>query len=266
MTQTFDNKRMVKPLQLIDIDKAFFNWFDSKLNVSLRNTKGDRQKVPVVFVGAERWHISRQEGIRDKEGTLALPIIVIARTGEGGGNEPGTGRIFADIHQDHVYYKKVDPKSSLIKELNKSRPKNIDPDSTIYEVYTHRAPDHFTLTYSVDVWTATVEDMNEFIQKLGQDLNNKSVKNFVFYSDDGFMFRAFQEDSIEDGSNISDFSGQERVIRRTLSFKVPGYIMPQSDQRRDTFKRYFSQTRMVFKKIESLSRAEFEMMMEKNKK
>lgn len=260
MTRTFDNKRLVKPLTLIDVDAGFFAWWDKKLNISLNNDRGDRRKIPVLPLSPERWSLAREEGIRDKDGTLALPIIVVARTAEGGPNEPGFQRIFADLKMDHTYYKQIDPKSSLIKELNKQRPKSIDPDSPIYEVFTHVAPDHYVLTYTVDIWTPTMQDMNTVIEKIGQELDYKSVKSFQFKSDDGFTFQAFQEDGLEDDSNVTDFTGKERLVRKTFKFRVPAYIMPQSDQKRDTFKRYFSQTKLVFKKTEVLSAEEFDRL------
>lgn len=258
-TRTFDNKRKVKPLNLIDVDAAFKSWWDDKLSISLGDTQGNRQKVPVRMIAPERWSLAREEGIRNQEGTLALPIIVIARTGEGEGNEGSYGRIFADTKQDHVYYKEVNDKSSLIKELNDARVKNIDPSLPIYEVYTHKAPDHYTLTYQVSIWTATMEDMNICLQKIGQELDFKSVKSFKFTTPDNFYFIGFQE-SIEDDSNTSDFTGKERIVRRIITFKVPGYIMPQSDQKRDTFRRYFSQTKLVFKEEVALTNQEYKKL------
>lgn len=265
MTQTFDNKTKVKPLNLIDVDSAFFSWWNKKLSISLLDHKGDRQKIPVRFVSPERWSLSREEGIRSPEGVLALPIIVISRTGEGGPNEPGFQRIFADIKRDHVYYKEVSDKTSLVKELNKNRTKEVDPSLPIYEIFTHRAPDHYVLSYEVAVWTATMEDMNVCIQKIGQELDYKSVKSFKFETEDNFYFIAFQEDGLEDESNISDFSGKERIIRRIFRFKVPAYIMPQSDQKRDVFKRYFSQTKLVFKTDVALTDEEYRKMIGEKK-
>lgn len=262
MTRTFDSKRKVKPLNLIDIDSAFKDWWNNKLNISLPDPQGNRIKIPVGMVSPERWSLSRQEGIRNTEGTLALPIIVIARIEEDVGNNQPYGRIFADTKQDHVYYREVSDKSSLIKELNNDRIKEIDPSLPIYEVFTHRAPDHYILTYQVSIWTASLEDMNICIQKIGQELDYLSVKSFWFYTPDNFRFMAFQQ-SLEDESNISDFTGKERIIRRVFTFKVPAYIMPQSDQRRDTFKRYFSQTKLVFKEEVALTNSEYKKIVGK---
>ncbi len=263
MTRTFDTKRKIKPLTLMDVDKAFFNWWDSKLNIALLDGGGSLKKVPVGYVSAERWSLSRQEGIRDNNGGLGVPMIVIARTAEGGPNEEGFQRIFADTKQDHVYHKEVSDKSSLIKELNKIRPHNIDPSLPIYEVFTHLAPDHYVLTYQISIWTSTIEDMSICIEKIGQELDYKSIKSFQFFTDDNFRFRALQVDGLEDDSNIDDFTGKERIIRKNYTFKVAAYLMPQSDQKRDTFRRYWSQTKLVFKEEVCLTNEEYKKATEK---
>lgn len=247
MTNTFDHKRKIKPLHLIDIDKAFKVWFDDKLNIHLKNTKGDRVKVPVKLVSGERWSFAREEGVRDKEGTLSLPMIVIARTGNSGAPGDPLSRIFADVNMDHVYYKQIDSKSSLVKELNNSRTHEVDPSLPIYEVYTHKAPDHRILTYEVSVWTATMDDMNIVMEKIGQELNYKSVRSFQFETEDGFKLQAFEDDEPENNSNLENYTQNERIIQQIFRYRVPGYFMPESDERQDQFKRYFSQTRLVFK-------------------
>jgi hypothetical protein len=248
MSQTFDHKRKVKPLNLEDIDIGFKDWFDKKLNIHLMNNQGNRVKIPVKLMAGERWASARQDFVRDDDGTLLLPIIAISRTSKTGDPGDPLSRIFADTNQDHTYYKQVDPKSSLIKELVKSRPKNIDPSLPIYEVFTHKAPDHRILTYEVSIWTATVEDMNEVTQKIGQELNFKSVRSFQFESQDGFKFQAFEESEIESESNTGDFTNQERKVQEIFRYRVPGYTMPESNEKPDVFKRYFSQTKLVFKK------------------
>lgn len=244
---TFDNKRQIKPLTLLDVDKAFFDWWNDKLNLHLQDKDGSKKKVPVHFVHAERWNLARQEGFRDRHGTIILPVIVIARTRIGGSNEEPFNRIIADTKKDFVYHKKINPKSSLIKELNKNREWNIDPSLPIYEVYTARVPDHYVLTYEVSIWPTYSDDMNRIIEKIGQQYDYLSVKCFKFETPDGFYFRAFQNDELTDDSNMDDFTEDERIIRKTIGFNVPAYIMPDNDEKKSPFKRFLSQSKLVFK-------------------
>lgn len=101
MTDTFDNKRVIKPLTLTDIDRAMLKWWDEKLSIHLTVDDGSKRKVPVLFVAQERWSLAREEGIRDENGTIVLPIIAISRTKVGGPNEGYLGRIIADTKQPH---------------------------------------------------------------------------------------------------------------------------------------------------------------------
>ena len=123
MTQTFDSARKIKPFGIIDVDAAFHSWWNEKLNIQVRASNDITKKVPVIFVAPERWLASRDEPIREQEGSLVLPIITLSRTNMSTGNEPGYERIFADIKQDHFYYKEVDKKSSLTRgSVPKVRP------------------------------------------------------------------------------------------------------------------------------------------------
>lgn len=267
MTQTFDNARLVKPIGFQDVDAAFFNWFNTKLNLYTRDRNGDRKKIPVIFIAPERWSLAREEGIRDKNtGTLILPIIAISRTSETAGMESGFQRIFADIKKDHTYFKKVSTKSSLIKELNNRRIQAgdtpIDPSVPVYEVYTHRAPQNYALSYEVAVWSSYIEEMNEIIQKISQDYNYLSIRSFSFNTPDNYRFQAFEQE-ITDNSNLSDYSGDERIIRKNINFKVPAYLMPESDQRRDTFKRFWSQSKLVIKQEVAMTQEEFDKIIDK---
>lgn len=264
MNTTFDNKREIKPLRLENIDEAMFKWFNNKLNLHLTKDDGTKRKVPVQFVAPERWAIARQEGIRDENGTIVLPIVAISRTRVGGPNEDGYNRIVADTKQPFVYSKKVHAKSSLIKELVKNQGKNgregweVDPSLPVYEIFTSRVPDHMAIQYEVSIWTQYITEMNEIIEKIGQEYDYLSVKSFSFDTDDGFYFVAFQDDELIDESNTDEYTDNERIIRRNFVYNVPGYIMPEPNDKKSSFRRYLSQTKLVFKYETSLSKEEFE--------
>ena len=260
---TFDNKRLIKPLSLEDIDKAFYSWWNQKLDVHTKDADGNRRKVPVRFVSPERWKAAREEGVRDEHGTLILPIIAVTRTETSSEYDGGTGRYFADTKQEYTYAKEADKKSSIVKNLIESRPKGINPALPIYEVYTYPVPDHYSLTYEVSVKTSFIDQMNEIIQKVGQTLDFKSKKSFQFATPDGYYFIAFQEDILGDESNVGDFTGTERLIEKTYVFQVGGYILSDNDQRKSLFKRYFSQTKLIIKEQIVENQEELEKLFKK---
>lgn len=264
MNSTFDNKRQIKPLRLEDVDKAMFYWFEKKLNLQITKDDGTKRKVPVQFVAPERWSIARQEGIRDENGTIVLPIVAISRTRIGGPNESGYQRIVADTKKDFVYSQQLNKKSSLIKELVKNQGKEnregwtVDPSLPIYEIFTSRVPDHMAIQYEVSIWTQYISEMNEVIEKVGQEYDYLSVKSFKFETEDNFYFVAFQDEELTDDSNTEEYTDNERIIRRNFIYSVPAYIMPEVNNKTSPYKRYLSQTKLVFKEETGLSKEEFE--------
>jgi hypothetical protein len=250
LTETFNTENVAGYSNINDVDKAFFDWWKNKLNLSLQNKNGVKIQVPIVFFGAERWQSARRDDVRDANGTIVVPLIAIGRSGENTENDAPTSRIFADTKDDVVYHKEVDPKSSFLKEEIRKQKENgvaVDPNVPIYQIYTRQAPDWFNFTYQVKIWVAYASQINEFLQKFGQSLDWKSVRCFNFYTDNGYRYTAFQENEIEDESNFDDFSESERIIKRTLTFKVNAYLHPENDDKKPTFKKYFTQSKVVIK-------------------
>lgn len=69
-----------------DVDVSLFNLFDKELrfyaigNESIK--EANQKKVPVIFAGGEKWAILKKgKPLRDKAGSLILPLITIVRTG-----------------------------------------------------------------------------------------------------------------------------------------------------------------------------------------
>ena len=70
----------IQPSTLETIDFALFDFINDKM--SNRSTKNEGwTKVPVVWVTSERAFLSKNnQDLRDKDGTLRLPLITIERT------------------------------------------------------------------------------------------------------------------------------------------------------------------------------------------
>lgn len=65
---------------LEDVDRSFFDLLDKEIGFVVETNKGI-QKVPVVFMDDENWAAAkRRRGIRDRNGSLILPIISGLRT------------------------------------------------------------------------------------------------------------------------------------------------------------------------------------------
>lgn len=247
-TNTYDNKQIISHFGLKDVDKGFYDWWDKKLDLHYVNKDGEKKKLPVLFMTSERWFKSRIEGVRNKQGQLILPLLVIARTAVSDSTSGPTSRQFADTQEEaYTIARQAHPKSSIVKNLVQSRSKNIDPNFPIYEMFTAPVPDHYSLTYEVDIWTSYVDDMNDFIQKIGQEMNFKSKKMFKFDINNGMYFVAFKDEELNDDSNMEDFSDSERIVKKEYRFNVSAHIIPENKQRPNSFRRYLSQTKLVIK-------------------
>lgn len=66
----------IPPVGLEDVDVALFTLFDKEIPFQVTG----RERVPVVFASGEKWAmLKRDRAIRDKNGTLILPLITIGR-------------------------------------------------------------------------------------------------------------------------------------------------------------------------------------------
>lgn len=62
-----------------DVDRAIFELFDKQIPFQVKTNEG-MKNVPVIFASSEKWAaIKRGKAIRDKTGSLILPLITIAR-------------------------------------------------------------------------------------------------------------------------------------------------------------------------------------------
>lgn len=259
MSETFDNKRAVAPVTLQDVDVAFMDWWDKKLSLDFLKKDSTKSKIPVVYVTSERWQKAREEGIRNEHGTIITPVIAVSRVQESNTNTGEFARTFADTKQEHVYSKEISPKSSKIQNLIAQRTGSIS-GAPIYEVFVTPPPIHLQLTYEVKIWCPYIELMNTVLEKIDLEMDFKSEKSFTFSRADGFYWVAYGEDDIGDDSNLDEFTGNERVIRKTLIYNVSAHLTPESDQRESKMKRYWSQTKLVVKNETALSQEEFEKL------
>lgn len=247
----------------MEIDVGFTKWWDEILNLHYADKNNQKQKVPVIFFTQERWYRSRYEGVRDDNGKIRAPIIVISRTGVEDDTDGPLRRTVADIQQPLTIAKKANTKSSRIKNLTENRSYNIDPDLPIHEMYTIPIPDHYRITYEVAIWASYMEEMNSFIEKIGQEFSYKSKKLFPFEVKQGMKFYAFKTNEITDESNLEDWTESERLIRKEYTFEVSSYIVPESNQKKSPMRRYLSQTKLVFKQETALSDEELEELIGK---
>ena len=100
--------------------------------------------------------------------------------------------------------------------------------NNIYEIYEIPPPVFFTATYEVTIWTQYMQEMNNTLAVLGTEAHMNAKKSYRIETSKGYYFVAYIDDSVGNGSNFEDFSEEERLVRTTLTIKIPGYFLGNS--------------------------------------
>jgi len=233
----FDAKQptdIVEPVKvgLYTIDNAILKYLQSRIAPTV--TQNNKQiQVPVIYGNPERWKSVQRDGlIRDQNGKIQLPIMMLRRTGmkKNGTNSP--------INKYQQYLFKMGWNSRNVYDkfsvLNKATPSEMYHAATI--------PDFYDVTYEVMVWTEYMEQMNKIVE-------NISFEDEEYWGEDNsykFISRITSYDQLTELPNNND-----RVIRSKFSIQVRGYILPDSQLNRDgnretTTKIQYSPKRVVF--------------------
>ena len=109
-----------------DVDRAVFNLFESDLDLFYKH-QGTVVKIPIVFATGERFAIlSRNKPLRDKNNTLILPLVSIARGTISMQPSPGMGTnqtqpivIKRRLNRDDPSYQQLMNKESLKNQDNR---------------------------------------------------------------------------------------------------------------------------------------------------
>lgn len=95
----------------------------------------------------------------------------------------------------------------------------------IYEIYEIPAPVYFMATYEITLWTQYTQEMNNLLAVIATENHFNAVTSFRIETDKGYYFVAYFDNSINISNNFDDFSDEERLVRSTLTVKVPGYFL-----------------------------------------
>lgn len=74
------NNLVIPSVGIEDVDVAIFNLFNEEINLSVIEKTGVK-RVPVIFASGEKWAMLKKgRALRDKQGSLILPLITVGRT------------------------------------------------------------------------------------------------------------------------------------------------------------------------------------------
>lgn len=253
----------IPPVGIEDIDIAIHRLFDKTIGFNtymISAAKGPQniKKPYVIFATGERFALAKRlKPPRDKNKVLILPAISIRRTSieqtpddiytRGMNGRTGVLTIKRKLAPEDRDYQNLVNKQGLKHLQNvlsglpsSTRTTGDDANSleviqggllenrisanNIYEVITIPQPQFFTAKYEVVFWTSYTQHMTYLMQTYMTSFLPQ-FRGHKLETDKGYWFLAYTEDTFNNGENIDQFEGEERLIKYTFNITVKGYLL-----------------------------------------
>ena len=254
-----------------DVDRALFNHIKTGLplqvSMSAKNV-GDLKTVPVIFVGGEKWALSKRHvPHRDASGAIIIPAISVSRTQISQdisdittrGINQQTGEIVIKRRLDKMDrgYQNLINKFFLGQQSDTAVPllnaidgqlstdrvigQNMsDPDvydgatlkptlkNNIYEFIVLPSPQFCTLKYEITFWAQYQIQMNQMIECLISSFLQQG-NCWKLTTDKGYWFIASVEaNQYTPDTNADDISTEEKYIKYKFNVNIPAFIFATS--------------------------------------
>ena len=201
---------------LKDIDTAIIGHMNNIMKPRVKESN-EMIKVPVLYGNEERWKSVRNRGtLRDSNGALLLPIIVIKRTSLAfDENMP----LSFDNDVKGKFISVIRSSNGWSKNNRYDRFAILTGQKPVEEFVKTGMPDFVTCNYTIVMMTAYMEQMNT--------LNTLMIEHLETYWGDQTSYR-FLTALGGDISNEEQMESQgERLIRNEFSMLVKGYIISE---------------------------------------
>lgn len=200
-------------VSLLDVDTTIINHMSSRLDLSIMDN-GELVKVPILYASPERWNSVKRDGyLRDNQGKILLPAILIKRTAVANNKDLMTlnrylsYQVVAQFNEKNKYDK--------FNILNVGNPFKNNPTKQIFNV---TLPDHVVITYECMLWTDYVDQNNKLLEKI-----NFGTHDYWGVGD--FRFRT----RIDDYTNTVELgAGEDRNVKTTFNLTVNAYLLPKT--------------------------------------
>lgn len=193
-------------ITLYDIDETIL---DHLKNLQLHVVDaGNKIEVPVLFGSPEQWTSAQRDGyIRDNQGKLILPAIILKRTS----SVDNPTLKFFNRYLNTSVRKLYSPKNKYT-QFSILAGKN----APVNEVYNVVVPSHVVLTYHFIIWTEYIEQMNVLVEIFRFNTNDYWGKS------KGLRFRT----RVESFSHIVELpSNEDRIVKTEFDLVVYGYLL-----------------------------------------
>ena len=201
---------------LKEIDTAVINHIRNIMKPVVRESN-EIIKVPVMYGNEERWKSVRSRGVlRDKNGIIILPVIVIKRTSLT--MNPDMPLSF-DNDVRGKFISVVRSSNGWSKNNRYDRFSVLTGQKPVEEFIKTGMPDFVICSYSIVMMTAFMEQMN--------DLNTIMVEHLETYWGDSTSYKFLSALSGDISNEVQIESDGERLVRNELALEIKGYMIPE---------------------------------------
>lgn len=191
------------------IDTAILKYLQTKIRPVVTQ-HGKQIQVPVIYGNPERWKSAQIDGaIRDKNGMIQLPIMMIRRTTikENEINNP-TNKYQNYLFKTGWNSRNVYDRFAVVN--------GITPSERYHQTL---IPDYYDMSYEGLIWTEFMEQMNKVVENLSFESNE------YWGEDNNYKFIA----KLGQFEQVTDLPAKEaRLVRSKFTLDIKAYILPQS--------------------------------------
>ena len=199
-----------------EIDTAVIKHIRNVMKPKIRE-QNEIISVPVLYGNEERWKSIQDRGtLRDKNGSIILPIIVIKRTSLAMNDQMP---LSFDNDVKGKFISVVRSSSGWSKSNRYDRFAVLTGQQPVQEFVKTGMPDFVVCTYQIVMMTSFIEQMNE--------LNNLWVEHLETYFGDQTSYRFLSSLDGDISNEIEMESQGERMIRNELTLEIKGYMIPE---------------------------------------
>ena len=201
---------------LKDIDTAIIGHMNNIMKPRVKESN-EMIRVPVLYGNEERWKSVKGRGtLRDKNGSIILPIIVIKRTSVGFDDAMP---LSFDNDVQGKYISVVRSSSGWSKNNRYDRFAVLTGQQPVQEFVKTGMPDFVRCNYTIVMMTSFIEQMN--------DLNTLWIEHLETYFGDQTSYRFLSSLDGDISNEIEMESQGERMIRNEFSMTIKGYMIPE---------------------------------------
>jgi hypothetical protein len=217
-----------------NVDMSMLSYLRDEMNLFSTTNKGWR-KVPIMWASAERGYQSKRgEEIRDKQGTLILPIISVERTTVV--KDPSRkGTVWGNVPPEADEKGGSIPVARILNQVKTSNFANADMqhkrgqlnfprknEKVVYSTVSIPIPVYVTVTYEITIRTEYQQQMNELMVPF---VTRPGGVNYILLNSASHRYEGFIQQDFTQSNNLSDYSEEERKFETKIQVEVLAYLI-----------------------------------------